>query len=68
MTAVMAVIKSDLNKIRAVTWERVRDSTHAELGRLMTLVQFGFPENRNELPVELDEFWSVVKICLFLTM
>ena len=65
--ALMAAIKSDLNKIRAVTWERVREATLAQFERLMRLVQHGFPENRSDLPVELDEFWEFCE-SLSLTM
>ena len=57
--ALMAAIKSNkLNKIRVVTWERVGEATLAQFERLMSLVQYGFPDNRSDLPVELDEFWE----------
>ena len=56
--AFMSLINSDLNKIQSLTWERVRNATQAEFERLLTLVHCGFPDNRNDLPVELHKFWE----------
>ena len=57
----MVAIKSDLNKLRAITWERVKDATQAELHELLQLIHEGLPESKGYLPEKLGEFWEYRK-------
>ena len=57
----MVAIKSELNKVRAITWERVKDATQAEFHELLQLIHKGFPESKGYLPEKLGEFWEYHK-------
>lgn len=49
------------NELHAVTWERVVEETKKDstMMKLAHFVEFGFPENKQDLPPELHEFWTI---------
>ena len=56
---IVAAVTSSLNKICAVTWDRVKEATKSDLDlqQLIMYVIDGFPENSASLPTSLQCFW-----------
>ena len=54
----IVAIKTDLNKVYAITWERVQDATFSEFEELMSLIQKGFPLNKSDLDEKHINFWN----------
>ena len=52
----MVQVKSDLNRVTAVTWERVQEATHNEYGDLMSLIEQGFYTNITGIDSKYSEF------------
>ena len=56
---VVAGIKSALEEVKAITWERVKDETQTDpqLSQLNELITHGFPSNIKDLPASLQPYW-----------
>ena len=56
---IIAGAKSNLDNIRAVTWERVKQETQSDihLQQLIKLVLDGFPASSTDLPLPLQPYW-----------
>ena len=56
---VIASAKSNLDNVRAVTWDRVKHETSTDIHmvKLMQLVANGFPAKAAELPLPLQPYW-----------
>ena len=56
---VVAGVRSALEEVKAVTWERVREETlvDPELCRLSEMIAQGFPASIKDLPVALQPYW-----------
>ena len=57
---IIAGVRSFLEKISAVTWERVRDETRMDIHmiHLINLIQNGFPQDMKDLPPQLQTYWQ----------
>ena len=58
ITGSVAAIKSDLNKVFAITWERVQEATFSEFEELMSIIQKGFPVNKSDLDEKYISYWN----------
>ena len=56
---VATVTMTNLNKVFAITWERVQSATFSEYEPLMCQIQKGFPENKSDLDDQFHDFWTV---------
>jgi hypothetical protein len=54
---IIATFNVNLNKVVAVTWERVQEATFSELGPLVTLIHKGFPATKDEMDARFSEYW-----------
>ena len=59
-TSMINGIKRDVNKIRAVTWERIRLEMAQDsiMKQLYDLVVKGVPSVRGDMPADLAEYWE----------
>ena len=55
---VASVTMTNLNKVFAITWERVQSATFSEYEPLMCQIQKGFPESKSDLGDQLHDFWT----------
>ena len=57
----MEVCSSNLEKIRAVAWELLKQETEKDehLSELSTMIMSGFPESRQDMPSHLDRYWDL---------
>ena len=64
-TFVNTVVRRYVDKMRAVTWERIKSETNNDplMCELSKCVQQGFPSKRQEMPPQLREYWD----CLLYT-
>ena len=55
-----AVTANNINNLRAVTWELIREHTlrDSQLIDLMCLIKLGFLEQKSALSPQLDAFWN----------
>ena len=58
LSNIIATFKSELNKVSAITWERVQEATFSELSGLMTIIQKGFPNTKGDTDLEFLDFWD----------
>ena len=58
--ALLSTLRSGIAKIRAVTWDLVREEMKADenMKLLLDLVTKGFPEKRQDMPPNLKEYWG----------
>ena len=54
----ITVTKTELDKVIAVTWERVQDATFSEYNDLWMLIQSGFPAGKDGLHASYQDFWT----------
>ena len=56
---VVAGVRSALEEVKAVTWERVREETlvDPELCQLSDIIAQGFPPSIKNLPLALQPYW-----------
>ena len=56
----IASIRSHLDKVRVVTWGRVRDATEADIHMvcLVRIIENGFPPAIGDLPLQLQSYWQ----------
>ena len=56
---IVASAKSNLDNVRAVTWERVKNETKADthMVQLINFVKSGFPQKVADLPLPLQPYW-----------
>ena len=57
---IVAAVKSDHDKIHAVTWERVRSATKDDpyMQLLIDTIINGFPDDASQLPAQLQPYWQ----------
>lgn len=57
---IIAAISSSLNKIKAVTWHRVKEASNTDqhIRILKDFIQNGFPESYDHLPMQLRPYWQ----------
>ena len=57
---VIAGIRSALEEVKAVTWERVKDETQVDtqLCHLSEMIAQGFPSNVKSMPAPLQPYWA----------
>ena len=55
----MSGIKSGLNNVKVVTWEKVKEATQRELSELIKYVTESFPSSKESIPVNIMDFWSL---------
>ena len=55
---VAALAMSNLDKVFAITWDRVQSATFTEYENLMCAIQKGFPTNKCDLDTAFHEFWN----------
>ena len=58
-TAIIAAARRTADKVRAVTWEMIRDETARDstMQELSELARKGFPDSVNKIPKNLSEYW-----------
>ena len=55
---IIATFNINLNKVVAVTWERVQEATFSEFGPLMTLIHQGFPAMKHDVDDRFTNYWA----------
>ena len=55
---VAALTATNLDKVFAITWDRVQSATHSEYEDLLCTVQKGFPANKSDLDKQHQDFWN----------
>ena len=55
----MSGIKSGLNNVKVVIWEKVKEATQRELSELIKYVKESFPSSKESIPVNIMDFWSL---------
>jgi len=55
---IIATFNINLNKVTAVTWERVQEATFSEFGALMTLINQGFPSMKHDVDDRFADYWA----------
>jgi len=57
---IIASIRSDHDKIHAITWERVRSATNEDpyMHSLIDTITSGFPNDVSQLPPQLQPYWQ----------
>ena len=57
--AFMSGIKSGLNNVKVVTWEKAKEATQRELSELIKYATESFPSSKESIPVNIMDFWSL---------
>ena len=62
--AMVNVLRDSVNKIRAITWDRVKleMKQDSDMVDLLNLVRSGFPATRKEMPAHLAPYWGYSSI------
>ena len=60
--ALVTGLKEELNKIKAVTWERIKSAMEvdADMKELRQLILVGLPHAKEEMPAHLIKYWKYV--------
>lgn len=66
--SMIAAIQSDFENLTMVTWQRVKEKTQRDstMQELMSILDNGFPQRKEQLPPSLAPFWEFRK-SLYLT-
>ena len=55
---IAALSMTNLDKVFAITWDRVQSATFSEYENLLCTIQKGFPANKSDLDNQFHDFWN----------